>query len=1329
MKRKSLLSLMLIAFAFFGVARADEVTIGSLDGAANNSYLPMNSLYNYSYTQQIYTADEIGMAGTINSITVWMYGNANLYEMPFNIYMVETDKDAFESNTDWETVTSDDIVYTGTVTVHNTEAEAYTFELDSPFSYSGTGNLLIAFNNTTGSWKSGLNGKVFGAATDPVRAIYARQDSGAYDPYNPTFSAYGTTYQRNVIELVIIPTGGVVCEKPESIEVSNINENGATVTWTGGSGTYNLQMKAVSAENWNDVMLNTTATSFGFVGLNPATTYNVRVQSVCSGDATSGWKSTSFTTNCGTITNFPWTEDFESYASGDFVDPCWVNEHIEGTGTSIFKVYTSAMGDNSTHKLQLPDMSIGTMTKLVLPEMNVPANYEFSIDIYRSNSTYNNNYPDEGIRVFVSTDGEIEGATELAFIPRHFEVSNDVIPAESAVGWYTYELPIGMSGSCYIILRGESQYCTATYMDNFAVKAIPTCPKPTGLAVTANSVTAHNATITWTENGEANTWIVEFATDADFTEFLTETVEDTPTYTFQGLEPETTYYVRVKAHCGPGDESEYSNVVNFTTPIACPAPTSISFTNITGHAATLSWTGSADSYDVMLRTTPTATGLYQSFGTSIPTGWSMYNGLLGGVLADTVNLTAATYGWAFGQNNGVFDNHARVNIYGTSCMKWLVMPAVTVPAGGNFTFDIALTKYSGTLLPVADTLQQDDKFVVLISTDDMAHWTILREWNNTGSSYVYNNIACSAEGEPVSINLSSYVGQNVRIAFYGESTVAGGDNNLHIDNVLIGTQIPAGEWQVFNTTETTYTFTGLAPMSTYEVKVASSCPDEVGHETAVYSFTTNVACPKPTALVASEIGPNSFKLAWTENGEASAWQIQVDDNTPIDVTTNPYTVTGLEPETGYAVKVRSNGGSDGYSEWSTIITVTTNVACPTPSNLQVTNLTAYSATVTWTGFNDGYNVTFSYPGDPLFNIDFENQTIPSTWNNTATADTLIWTVVTDTIHNSYYMKSGNAGVSSSTSTISFQYSLEYDGFISFDAECRGEGSYTYYDHCDFYIDEERKIYAGSNISGWNHYIFPVPAGTHTFTWSYTKDTSVNPSGDYFAVDNVDISYYSGTTFYVENTEYTFNDLTPETTYFVKVRGICDGVGTEWSETVSFTTPEITTLTQTIALGAGANWCSFNVEVALDDLKAILVEAAPGATSANPIMISSQNQNVRYNGMRWLGSLNFDLSKMYRITVPVACEITVEGMPIDPASYPVEIAPGTNWIAYPLNTNMQVSAAFADFAVNGDVVKHQNGNASYRNNRWLGSFEMQPGKGYKYVSADTETKTYTFPIAK
>jgi len=208
MKKKVFSLMMTLVLAFVGIARADVVEIGSLEGAGNNTYLPMNSLYNYSYTQQIYTAEEIGMSGTINSLTVWMYGNANLYEMPFNIYMQEVDKTAFSGTTDWVTVTPSDMVYTGSVTVHNTDAEAYTFILDTPFEYSGSGNLLVCFNNTTGQWTNGLTGKVFGTTGDPVRSIYARRDTpGAYDPYDPTFSATSTTYQRNVITLDITPGG------------------------------------------------------------------------------------------------------------------------------------------------------------------------------------------------------------------------------------------------------------------------------------------------------------------------------------------------------------------------------------------------------------------------------------------------------------------------------------------------------------------------------------------------------------------------------------------------------------------------------------------------------------------------------------------------------------------------------------------------------------------------------------------------------------------------------------------------------------------------------------------------------------------------------------------------------------------------------------------------------------------------------------------------------------------------------------------------------------------------------------------------------------------
>ena len=207
--RNKILSLLVLLLTAATGAWADEVTIGSLNGAGNNSYLPMNSLYNYSFTEQIYTADEIGMEGTINAITLWMYGNENLYEIPFDIYMVEVDKDAFESTTDWVPLTESDKVYSGNVTVHNAEAQAYTFTLSTPFEYSGTKNLLIAFNNKTGNWKSGLNGMVFGANGDPVRAIYARRDNGgSYDIANPG-AATDRTYSRNVVELEITPTTGL----------------------------------------------------------------------------------------------------------------------------------------------------------------------------------------------------------------------------------------------------------------------------------------------------------------------------------------------------------------------------------------------------------------------------------------------------------------------------------------------------------------------------------------------------------------------------------------------------------------------------------------------------------------------------------------------------------------------------------------------------------------------------------------------------------------------------------------------------------------------------------------------------------------------------------------------------------------------------------------------------------------------------------------------------------------------------------------------------------------------------------------------------------------
>ena len=225
----------------------------------------------------------------------------------------------------------------------------------------------------------------------------------------------------------------------------------------------------------------------------PNTTYWYDVMVSCGASDNSRWSvPMSFITECAAFTEFPWSENFDTRSAGNFSDHCWENEHISGGGAQLFAVSTSTLSGNNTPQLQLPDQTGGTLTKLRLPEMTFTADqYQFVLDVFRSNSTYNANYPAEGIRVYLSQSGEIDDdAIELTFIPRQYNVSSGLIPAESAIGWYTYKLPISVTGNYYIVLRGESQYCTSTNMDNFVVRETPKYSVTTSVTMTGEDTPA-----------------------------------------------------------------------------------------------------------------------------------------------------------------------------------------------------------------------------------------------------------------------------------------------------------------------------------------------------------------------------------------------------------------------------------------------------------------------------------------------------------------------------------------------------------------------------------------------------------------------------------------------------------------------------------------------------------------------------------------------------------------------------------------------------------------------------------------------------------------------
>ena len=200
MKKKVFSLMMMLLLAFMGVAKAEVVTIG--DGTGTTYYAPFNSLWGYSFVEQVYTANEIGTAGTINAISFNMQSTSASTNQ-VDVFMKNVTRSNFSGNTDWETVTANDMVFSGTVTFNSGWT---TITLDTPFEYDGTSNLMIGMHEYT----SGYSTRYFYYTSVTGGLISGHSDSVNPDPYNMG-SFTGTTYVQNYranIQIDITTEGG-----------------------------------------------------------------------------------------------------------------------------------------------------------------------------------------------------------------------------------------------------------------------------------------------------------------------------------------------------------------------------------------------------------------------------------------------------------------------------------------------------------------------------------------------------------------------------------------------------------------------------------------------------------------------------------------------------------------------------------------------------------------------------------------------------------------------------------------------------------------------------------------------------------------------------------------------------------------------------------------------------------------------------------------------------------------------------------------------------------------------------------------------------------------
>lgn len=171
------------------------------------------------------------------------------------------------------------------------------------------------------------------------------------------------------------------------------------------------------------------------------------------------------------------------------------------------------------------------------------------------------------------------------------------------------------------------------------------------------------------------------------------------------------------------------------------------------------------------------------------------------------------------------------------------------------------------------------------------------------------------------------------------------------------------------------------------------------------------------------------------------------------------------------------------------------------------------------------------------------------------------------------------------------------------------------------------------------------------------------------------------------------------------------------------------VTQTLSLTSGTNWCSFYVDITLEQLQQALGTNATSITTSYDGGETEVKSTYNANTNTWSGDLTvLDVTKMYIINANTACEISLTGKKI-PNSIRYILNPGWNWIGYPVRVSVSVKDALANHTPqDGDMIKSINQNEFsqyYAGLGWWPSFNLQPGEGYKYYNASIEPNTLVF----
>ncbi len=757
--------------------------------------------------------------------------------------------------------------------------------------------------------------------------------------------------QRDGFELIV---QCVTCYPPTNFTASDVSLDEATISWSGNADGYGVYVILSDTTYYT-----TTDTFLTLSNLMPSSSYRVYVRSLCGGDSSALSQAFNFSTSCGQITideTTPWFEDFEGYPGAAntavSVGACWATPETQvvDNGTSPF-VYLG-YANSAYSGLNTLEMK-GGPTMVVLPEFSNDIN-TLRISMWGNTTASNASGAGTMALGYISDIYDPTSFVAIDTIPATaFNRTGTDAPHADFIGPYDFSGVTPQTG-LRIALRLTGVTTTATSstswnLDDITVSLIPGCPSPVKTSVTASNVDGHNATISWVDHDATHdSWTVFYKANNE-TSWQSVIAGPTPSTDLNNLDPETAYEVYVITNCATPDQvADETNHINFTTTIACPAPTGIAVSNVGMTSATVTWNGTAGSYIIEYGEsgfTPgsgTTETVYSNTTvlTSLTAGtaYTVYvtadcGGIDGTSSAATTNFNTnlcdvadqCSYTFNLADNFGDGWNGASITVQ----QNGITVATLGITSGYSATETVPLCDNESTSLIWHSGNYDSECSFTVTGPDGTEIYATSGTPSGTLTTFTTN---CNGSTPPPTCNVPTNL--NATATAYNTANVtwtAGGTETSWNLQYRTG----SANWTTLPVNATTYQITGLAAQTTYEVRVQANCGNNNTSDwTAAVSFTTPAApanpCNAPTNLQVNSITQTSATITWTAGGNENAWNVQYKLQSSqqwqeANVQQTTYTIEGLTANSTYDVRVKAVCAADNQSDFVSTTFTTTGV--------------------------------------------------------------------------------------------------------------------------------------------------------------------------------------------------------------------------------------------------------------------------------------------------------------------------------------------------------------------------------------------------------------------